>query len=103
MYGRITVERNIDELTKEMFDFYLTDDLHFYIDRYELAQKESARQRKYSKIVKIYNRLEYNKRNFTGDQWIIEKDIPITEDIIEQAYNQIISKVEFGYWKDDRK
>ena len=81
------IEKQIDELTLERWRFSFID-RNIYLESYCVLQKESKRHRNY-RVLKKYERL--SKRDSNTE----ESDVPFTDDIKQEALNQLFQKLKF--------
>jgi len=86
------IRRNIDELTVEKWSFIFLYG-NIFLDSYYLLKKESKKHRRYE-ILKKYNRII--GRNNT----IKEVDIPLPEDVKEEAFNIFTKDIKVMKWTE---
>jgi len=89
---RIIVEKRKDELTLETWEFYFLDGI-LYLDKYLLCKRESKSKRKYETLKK-YDRLRER------DSTIEESQVPLTDEIKNEAFNQFVSKIKILRWSE---
>lgn len=83
--AKIIVEKQIDELTVETFEFYQTEN-KLYLDKYLLMKRENTKMRKY-RLKENYNRL--NRRDSTLE----ESEVPFTDEIKAEAIKQFADSI----------
>lgn len=86
------VKKQIDELTVEEFDFYVSG-TDLYLDRYLLLKKENKKKRKYS-VLKLYSRL------MLRDSTIKEDQVPLTDEIKAEAIKQFTDSIKCLKWSE---
>ncbi len=91
----ITLEKQIDELTKEIYNFYQVDNL-IYLSNYTVLKRETTRKTKYS-VVKKYDRLN------TRDSSLSEDQVPFTEEIKAEAIKMYIDSLKIMLWSERKK
>jgi len=91
---RILIEKRIDELSVETFEFYQTENI-IYLDKYYIMRRENSRQSKY-KIdkSKYYNRLMHR------DTTCPEAQVPLTDEIKAQAIKQFVDSIKCLKWSE---
>ncbi len=89
---RITIEKEIDNLTKETFYFYQIDN-NLYLDNYTLMKRETAKTKKYT-TEKKYDRLNLRDSNMT------ESDVPLTFGIRVEALQKFTERVKVLLWSE---
>lgn len=82
---RITIRKEIDTLRYEEWSFWLNEKI-FYLDTYEIAAKESKRQKKYQ-IKNRYDRL--SSRNST---------IELSEELKQEVIEKFVSLLSVEKW-----
>lgn len=91
----ITVEKQIDKNTKEVFSFWFYENrATLYLDSYDLQRRDTPRHK--FKTVKKYSRLDYPRH----PDPIKLKDVPLTEEIKKQALEVFMSTIKVDVWKD---
>ena len=88
----IIVEKQIDELTEERFEFYQTEN-KLYLDKYFVSKRESTRKRNYRILVR-YDRLRERDNTITEDQ------VPFTDEIKAQAIKQYVDSIKCLKWSE---
>lgn len=88
---RITIERKIDDLTTEMFYFWLND-LVLILDSYIVVKRKTKRHK--GEILKKYDRLRGRESTLS------ETDVPFTEEIKQQAIEYVTSKLSVKLWSE---
>lgn len=91
MFSNIEVERNIDEFNKEKFSFYYNDYI-LYLDSYELFNRKTKKH--------SFKRIKWYSRLYTRDCNLKESDVVLSEDIINMAKNEVISRLEVKFWNE---
>lgn len=86
------IVKQIDDLTIERFKFIDINN-NLYLDIYSLEKRESTKHRKYTKIKK-YDRLMERVSNME------ESDVPLTDDIKDEAFRMFISKIKVLKWSE---
>lgn len=89
----IEVTKQVDELTIERWSFYFMYN-KLFLDRYCLMHKESKRERTY-KVIGRYNRLSRR------DSSIGEIEVPLPEDVKQEAFNKFISEIKVLKWSEN--
>lgn len=92
--GQIVVERRIDELKVETFEFYQTDN-KLYLDRYFISKREDVNKRKYN-----IDRANYYYRLMERDSTLTEAQVPLTDDIKAQAIKQYVDSIKCLKWSE---
>ena len=88
----IIIQKQIDELTEERFEFYQTEN-KLYLDKYFVSKRESTRKRNYHPIVR-YDRLRERDNTITEDQ------VPFTDEIKAQAIKQYVDSIKCLKWSE---
>jgi hypothetical protein len=88
----IIIEKQIDELTIERFEFYQTEN-KLYLDKYFIMKRENTRKRNYNTVVR-YDRLRER------DNTITEAEVPFTDEIKTQAINQFTNSIKCLKWSE---
>jgi hypothetical protein len=88
----VIIEKHIDELTIERFEFYQTEN-KLYLDKYFVMKRESTRKHNYNTAVR-YNRL--NERDST----ITEAQVPFTDEIRTQAIKLFADSIVCLKWSE---
>jgi hypothetical protein len=92
--AQIIIEREIDELTIERFEFYQTDN-KLYLDKYYIMKRESKRKRIYNLVrSKLYNRL------MERDSTLTEAQVPFTDEIKALAIKQYTDSIKCLKWSE---
>ena len=100
MYDKISIEKNLDPLTKERWEFLLFE-TDIVLDRYELGHRENTRKRSWG-IVKLYSRLTHGINRY-GNNLIGEEDVPLTEEIKKEVLEKFISKLKVIRWGERKR
>ena len=88
----LIVEKQIDELTIERFEFYQTEN-RLYLDKYFLMKRESTRKRNYNTVIR-YDRLR------SRDNTITEAQVPFTDEIKALAIKQFTDSIKCLKWSE---
>jgi len=88
----LIVEKVIDELTIETFEFYQTEN-KLYLDKYFIRKRESRRKRNYHAVIR-YDRLSER------DSTITEAEVPFTDEIKAMAIKQFTDSVKCLKWSE---
>lgn len=91
----MTIEKQIDELTKEQFRFWINGNT-IVLDAYYLFSRENKRKRNYN-FVKRYERLS-DRNTFTPLQ-----EVPLTEEIRNEAKLAFIRTLEVMTWEEYKR
>ena len=94
----IRIEKPIDELTTEIFEFAEFDmsaGYNLILDNYYILKKESKRHKPV--IISKYCRLNVRDSNITENQ------VPLTDEIKTQVFNEYISKIKVIKWSEKNK
>lgn len=91
----MTIEKQIDELTKEQFSFGIFNNV-LVLNSYNLSLKEDKTKRKYN-ITKCYDRL------YTRNSTITLEQVPLTEEIKNEAKLEYIKTIKVMTWKEYKK
>ena len=86
------IEKQIDELNKEIWDFTVID-RNIYLNGYYLMKRESKRHRKYIDIKK-YDRL------MGRDSTITESEVPFTDDLKNEVLEEYFKTVKCLRWSE---
>lgn len=90
----MTIEKQIDELTKHRFDFWVNGNL-IILSTYFLLSRENTRKRNYN-IVKRYDRLS------DRDSSITLEEVPFTQEIKQEALQKYIETLKVCTWNEYR-
>lgn len=92
--SQIIVEKQIDKLTIERYEFYLTEN-KLYLDKYFIKKREGTKKHNYNiDWSKYYNRV--NQRDST----ITEAQVPFTDDIKVLAIKQYVDSIKCIKWSE---
>lgn len=92
----IIVEKRIDELTIETFEFYQTEN-KLYLDKYYIKKREDTRKRNYIIDRKCY----YDRlRQRQGDSTLTEAQVPFTDEIKALAIKQYVDSIKCLKWSE---
>jgi len=91
----MTVEKQIDELTKETFRFWINGNI-IVLDAYYLFSRENKRKRNYN-FVKRYERLS-DRNSFTPLQ-----EVPLTEEIKTEVLQEYFKTLKVMTWEEYKK
>jgi hypothetical protein len=86
------IEKQIDELTKERFSFWVNGNI-LILDSYNLFLRENKTKRKYNSI-KCYDRL------YTRNSTITLEQVPLTEEIKNEALQEYIKTLKVMTWEE---
>jgi hypothetical protein len=86
------IEKQIDELTIEKWRFRFID-RNIYLESYYILQKESKRHKNY-RTLKKYERLSKRDSN------VEESEVPLTDELKQEALNQFVSKIKILKWSE---
>jgi hypothetical protein len=86
------IEKQIDELTIEKWRFSFID-RNIYLESYYILQKESKRHKNY-RTLKKYERLSKRDSN------VEESEVPLTDELKQEALNQFVSKIKILKWSE---
>ena len=86
------IEKQIDKLNKEVWDFIVIDN-NIYLNVYDLMKRESTRHRKYTSLKK-YDRLTQRDSNLK------ENEVPFTDEIRKEALNEYFKSVKCLKWSE---
>jgi hypothetical protein len=90
----IIVEKRIDQLNIETFEFYQTDN-KLYLDKYYMKKRENERKRNHVVDRKrFYDRL--SERNST----LTEAQVPFTDEIKALAIKQYVDSIKCLKWSE---
>ncbi len=92
----MTIEKQIDELTKETFSFTIFNDNNLILDSYYYLSRENTRKRTW-KTVRNYERL--SGRNFK----ISLEEVPFTEDIKKEILEKYIKTLKVMTWQEYKR
>jgi len=87
--------KQIDELTREEFDFYQTNNV-LILDSYRYSTRENTKKRTYNPI-KRYERLSHRNSNMTL------QEVPFTEEVKRQALEEYIKTLKVMTWEEYKK
>lgn len=87
--------KQIDELTREEFDFYQTNNT-LILDSYRYSTRENTRKRSYTSI-KRYERLRNRNSNITL------QEVPLTEEIKTEVLQEYIKTLKVMTWEEYKK
>ena len=90
----IIVEKRIDELSVETFEFYQTDN-KLYLNRYYINRRVDANKRKYN-----IDRSTYYYRLMERDSTLTEAEVPLTDEIKAQAIKQYVDSIKCLKWSE---
>jgi hypothetical protein len=91
---RILIEKRIDELSIETFEFYQTDN-KLYLDKYYVMRRDDINKRKYK-----IDRSKYYYRLMERDSTITEAQVPLTDEIKAQAIKQFVDTIKCLKWSE---
>lgn len=91
----MTVEKQIDELTKETFRFWINGNI-IVLDAYYLFSRENKRKRNYN-FVKRYERLS-DRNSFTPLQ-----EVPLTEEIKTEVLQEYFKTLKVMTWEEYKR
>ena len=91
----MTIEKQIDELTKETFRFWINGNT-IVLDAYYLFSRENKRKRNYN-FVKRYERL-LDRNAFTPLQ-----EVPFTEEIKTEVLQEYFKTLKVMTWEEYKK
>ena len=87
-YVRKTCVKQLDDFTREIFTFIMFESLKFYLDYFALEERKTKRHK--WRVTRFYDRLE--KRDSTLEYI----DVPLTEELINEAKAQFVQKIVYG-------
>lgn len=87
--------KQIDELTREEFDFYQTNNV-LILDSYRYSTRENTRKRSYTPI-KRYERLSHRSSNITL------QEVPLTEEVKKQVLEEYFKTLKVMTWEEYKK
>ena len=88
----VIIEKHIDELTIERFEFYQTEN-KLYLDEYTVSKRKSTRKRNYNTVIK-YDRLSER------DSTITEAQVPFTDEIKALAIKEFTDSIKCLKWSE---
>lgn len=88
----MVIEKQIDELNKEVFRFWINGNL-IILDAYYLFSRENTRKRKY-KAIKRYDRLHERDSNITLEE------VPLTEEVREWSLSEYVKSLKVITWTE---
>jgi len=88
-------EKQIDELTKEQFSFWVKDNI-IILDSYYLLSRENTRKRSWNRVKK-YERLSGRDSNTPV------QEVPLTEEIRNEAKLAFIRTLEVMTWEEYKR
>ena len=91
----ITYEKQIDELTKEQFSFWVKDNI-IILDSYFLLRRENTRKRTWNSLKK-YERLSSRNSNITL------QEVPLTEEIRNEAKLAFVRTLGVMTWEEYKR
>lgn len=91
----ITYEKQIDELTKEQFSFWVKDNI-IILDSYFLLRRENTRKRTWNSLKK-YERLSSRNSNITL------QEVPLTEEIKTEVLQEYIKTLKVMTWEEYKR
>ena len=86
------IKKQINALKIEVWEFVIIRNT-LYLDKYYTAEKESTRHRKYKKIL-------YYDRIMNRNNTIAEEEIPLSNDIKEEALSIYFNQVKCIKWSE---
>jgi len=89
------VEKQIDMLTKERFEFSVIDNVIIF-NSYELFSRENKNKRSYNSI-KHYNRF------FRRDSNITLQEVPLTEELKTEVLQEYIKTLKVMTWEEYKR
>jgi hypothetical protein len=92
----MTIEKQIDELTKETFSFTIFNNNILILDSYYYLSRENTRKRTWNTI-RNYERLSGRGSRITLEQ------VPFTEEIKEKALEEHIKKLKVMTWAEYKR
>jgi hypothetical protein len=92
--GQIIVEKRIDTLTVETFEFYQTDN-KLYLDKYYIKRRENERKRNYN-----VDKSRYYNRIMERDSTLTEAQVPFTDEIKALAIKQYVDSLKCLKWSE---
>lgn len=91
----MTVEKQIDELNKEQFSFWVNGHI-LILDSYYFLSRENTRKRTWRQLKK------YN-RTMTRDNNITLQEVPLTEEIKTEALQEYIKTLKVMTWEEYKR
>lgn len=88
----MVIEKQIDELTKEWFTFWVNGNL-IILSTYFLLSRENTRKRTYTAIKK-YDRLYERDSNITLEE------VPLTQEIREEVLSEHVKSLKVMTWAE---
>lgn len=88
----MVIEKQIDELTKEQFTFWVNGNL-IILSAYFLLSRENTRKRNY-KAIKRYDRLYERESNITLEE------VPFTEEMRVEALSEYVKSLKVMTWAE---
>jgi hypothetical protein len=88
----MTIEKQIDELTKETFRFWIKDNL-IILDSYYFFRRENTRKRNYN-VLKKYERLNGRDNNITL------QEVPLTEELKAEVLEEYTKTLKIMTWEE---
>lgn len=91
----MTIEKQIDELTKEQFGFWVNNNV-IILDSYFLLRRENTRKRTWNSLKK-YERLSSRNSNITL------QEVPLTEEIRNEVLQEYIKTLKVMTWEEYKR
>lgn len=88
----MTIEKQIDELTKEEFNFWENGNTLIF-DSYYLFSRENTRKRTWNKV-KMWERLTGRSTNMLFEY------VPLTEEVKQEALQEYIKTLKVMTWEE---
>jgi hypothetical protein len=85
MYPKVSVLKEIDEFTKEEYEFILFGNLDLVLDEYILTQRITKRHK--------FNKVKYYNRIRSKDSTMLVEEVPLTDEIVKKAIDDVISRL----------
>ena len=92
----MTLEKQIDELTKEKFTFTIFNDNILVLDSYYYLSRENTRKRTWNTI-RNYERLSRRNSKISLEQ------VPFTEEIKKEVLEEYIKTLKVMTWTEYKK
>lgn len=89
------VTRTTSDLAREVWRFVTLDNA-LVVESYRVESRPSRRHQNY-RVERAYERLSYNHSRHQTP--INEADVPLPDDVVEEARREFMSRVRIGFWK----
>ena len=102
MINNLTVTRQVDELTNDVWTFCFFDDrLMLVLNGYSRVVRASTRAKKYVPVGPQYARISSDLRDIQRSLRMTEEEVPFPDDVKEEALKVLISQLRVGLWNKD--